>query len=96
EEAVSLHASLDPDLIVMDAQMPRLDGLGATRRIRRNSADQQSPWIVALTAGATVADRAEALEAGMNDFLTKPLQLTQLSKALDRASRALRGTRVKC
>ncbi|CAK6688522.1 ATP-binding protein [Synechococcus sp. CBW1107] len=96
EEAVSLHASLDPDLIVMDVQMPRLDGLGATRRIRRNSADQQRPWIVALTAGATVADRAEALEAGMNDFLTKPLQLTQLSEALDRASRALRGTRVKC
>lgn len=96
EEAVSMHAALDPDLIVMDVQMPRLDGLGATRRIRRNGADQQRPWIVALTAGATVADRAEALEAGMNDFLTKPLQLAQLSDALDRASRALRAISVKC
>jgi signal transduction histidine kinase/ActR/RegA family two-component response regulator len=94
EAAVALHASLDPDLIVMDVQMPRLDGLGATRLIRRNGADHQRPWIMALTAGATVADRAEALEAGMNDFLTKPLQLAQLSEALDRASRALGAIRV--
>lgn len=96
EEAVSMHAALDPDVIVMDVQMPRLDGLGATRRIRRNCGDQQRPWIMALTAGATVADRAEALDAGMNDFLTKPLQLERLREALDRARRGFRATRVTC
>jgi CheY-like chemotaxis protein len=59
------------DLVLMDVQMPDLDGIETTRRIRADSADVLPP-IVALTAGALASERERALEAGMNDFISKP------------------------
>jgi CheY-like chemotaxis protein len=75
------------DVILMDVQMPELDGFGATRRIR--AAGISLPWIVALTAGVGSSDRELAKTAGMNDYLAKPLQPDALQACLARAYRAL-------
>ncbi len=73
------------DVIFMDVQMPELDGLEATRRIKARTG--VSPWIIALTAHALDDDRQQCLAAGMNDFLSKPVQLTELTAALERVPR---------
>jgi len=71
------------DVILMDVQMPDMDGLETTRRIRMSSGVLH-PWIVALTASAQDDDSALCLKSGMNDFLTKPLRLEALNDALAR------------
>jgi CheY-like chemotaxis protein len=74
------------DIVLMDCQMPLLDGLSATRIIRAKERDSGSAPvpIVAVTANAFDSDRAAALEAGMDDFLTKPFTDEQLGKMLAR------------
>ena len=73
------------DVILMDVQMPHLDGLEVTRRIRKEPLPSQ-PYIVALTAHAIEGYREICLEAGMNSYLTKPLQLDALRRVLAEAS----------
>ena len=73
------------DLILMDVQMPEMDGLEATRRIRQEWPDK-GPRIVAITAGARQEDREACLTAGMDDHLSKPLPLEDLRAALGAAS----------
>jgi GAF domain-containing protein/CheY-like chemotaxis protein len=71
------------DVVLMDVQMPELDGLDATRQIcARHPADRR-PRIVAMTANAMQGDREMCLEAGMDDYLTKPIRVDQLVKALN-------------
>ncbi len=89
--AVEMARQTSYDLILMDMQMPRMNGLEATRRIRADSANTGTP-ILAMTANAFVEDRQACLEAGMNDHITKPVDSDLLFETvLKWLSRSLEG-----
>jgi CheY-like chemotaxis protein len=75
----------DYDVVLMDVQMPELDGIETTRLIRRNLPHNRQPHIIALTAAAFPEDRMRCLEAGMNDYVAKPMNTEDLVNALRRA-----------
>ena len=82
-EAVEKAAESRYDVVLMDVQMPEMDGLEATRRIRAGSApDARTVPIVAMTAHAMAGDRERSIEAGMNDHVTKPIDVSELHAAL--------------
>jgi PAS domain S-box-containing protein len=87
-KALAAHERAPYDLILMDVQMPGMDGLEATRRIRALGGPAHRPWIVAITAGAFEEDRLNALAAGMNEFLNKPLHTDLLEAAIIRGGEA--------
>ena len=82
-EAIEMYKQYQPDLILMDVKMPRMDGLEATHIIRSYS--KEIP-IIALTAYAFGTDKEQALEMGCNDYVTKPISERSLRKALDKYS----------
>ena len=90
-EAVTAAGLGDYDLILMDMQMPHMDGLEATQRIRRLPAHSATP-IVAMTANAFPEDRERCLMAGMNDFVAKPVDPEAFYATLLRALGPLRST----
>jgi CheY-like chemotaxis protein len=71
------------DLILMDVQMPEMDGLEATRQIRRTHSLPTQPRIVAMTANAMQGDRARCLAAGMDDYISKPMRAQELLAVLN-------------
>ena len=73
------------DMVLMDVQMPEIDGEQATIRIRKELPAARQPWIVALTAHALKGDRERYLAAGMNDYLSKPINLERLIEVLKSA-----------
>jgi CheY-like chemotaxis protein len=75
-EALEAHRTCPYDLILMDCQMPTMDGFEASRQIRR--LPQPQPVIIAVTANALVGERERCLGAGMDDYLSKPFQAEQL------------------
>lgn len=81
-EAVERVRRMPYDIIFMDIQMPVLDGLDATRQIRASALPGAQPWIIAMTAEALNDDEARCRAAGMNDYVTKPVQLQTLAKTL--------------
>lgn len=80
KQAVEMTQDIAPDLILMDMSMPVMNGLDATRKIRRAPGPQ--PVIVALTANAFASDRAACLAVGMDGFLTKPVRRAELIECL--------------
>ena len=70
------------DVVLMDVQMPEMDGLEAARRIRRERPGRQNPRIIAMTANAMASDRDDCLAAGMDDYLSKPIRIEQLVATL--------------
>jgi CheY-like chemotaxis protein len=91
-EAVAAVEANDFCLVLMDCQMPEMDGLEATRRIRALGAPRADVRIVALTASAMTDELQSCLEAGMNDTLTKPVSMAALSRVLNVAPPEARVT----
>jgi CheY-like chemotaxis protein len=83
-EAVDSVRRQTYDVVLMDVQMPEMDGLEASRRICASAAASARPRIVAMTANAMQGDREMCLEAGMDDYITKPIRVERLVEALDR------------
>lgn len=93
QESVEKVRTGDYDLVLMDIQMPRMDGVAATRAIRQLPGIRQ-PRIIALTANAMDSDRQACLDAGMEDFLSKPFQVSDLQDRLETAAtivKAIKG-----
>jgi PAS domain S-box-containing protein len=91
-QAVAAVDNADYDLVLMDVQMPEMDGLEATRRILAGRPRGDAPRIAALTANAMAADRAMCIAAGMDDYLSKPIRPEKLVAALVRAAAARAGS----
>ncbi len=81
-EAIAALERSTYDVILMDVQMPELDGLGTTRRIRSGDGPARDVWIVAMTANALAGDREAYLAAGMSDYVSKPIRPAELAAAL--------------
>jgi CheY-like chemotaxis protein len=82
-EALKALEEKSYDVVLLDVQMPKLDGLATVRQIRQKWG-RETPWVIAVTANAVRGDRETCLAAGMNDYLTKPVTPEGLAAALDR------------
>jgi PAS domain S-box-containing protein len=91
-EAIEAVQRVPYDVVLMDVEMPEMDGLEATRAIRRQMAPNRQPQIVAMTAGALVEDRHACAEAGMDDYMAKPIRLQELDATLTRAAVARKAS----
>jgi CheY-like chemotaxis protein len=81
EQALAKTAEEKPDLILMDMSMPKVDGYEAARRLKNNPATNHTP-IIGLSSYAMAGDAQKALEAGCNDYLTKPIDEDKLFQML--------------
>ena len=91
EQAVEMAVAEDPSLIIMDLSLPNVDGWEATRRLKANDKTRHIP-VVALSAHAMVGDRETALDAGCDDYDTKPVEfqrlLDKINNLLEKADKA--------
>jgi two-component system, sensor histidine kinase and response regulator len=85
-EVLDALESKSYDIILMDCQMPELDGYKTTEEIRRREQKDHRTWIIAMTANVMVGDREKCLAAGMDDYVSKPSRRVELRAALDRAA----------
>jgi CheY-like chemotaxis protein len=83
EDAITIAAQMMPNLILMDINLPTLDGLGATRRIRENDALREIP-VIAITAFGTEGFQRAAYDVGISGYLTKPLDLDRMHQLIAR------------
>jgi PAS domain S-box-containing protein len=82
-EVLAMLRQRDYDVILMDVQMPEMDGLTATQQIVAEWSAERRPWIIAMTANAMQGDREVCLQAGMNDYVTKPIRREELAAVLE-------------
>ena len=85
-EAIAACETHPFDVVFMDIEMPEMDGVTATAKLRDVLVDDLQPYIVALTANAMAEDRESYLRAGMDDYLSKPIDIDELTQCLDRAA----------
>ena len=83
-EVLSALADQPYDVVLMDVQMPEMDGLTATRQIHEDWRAEHRPYIIAVTASAMQGDREECLRVGMDDYISKPIRPDQLTQVLSR------------
>jgi len=83
------------DVILMDVQMPEMDGLEASRQITAKWPSGKRPRIIAMTANAMQGDREECMAAGMDDYVTKPIRVDSLVEALNNVSSRGAGNEVR-
>jgi CheY-like chemotaxis protein len=77
------------DVVLMDVQMPEMDGLTATRQICQTWSPRERPWIIAMTANAMLGDREMCLEAGMDDYISKPIRVPELVRVLSKCKETI-------
>jgi CheY-like chemotaxis protein len=85
-EAIDALIRQQYDVVFMDVLMPEMDGLVATHRIREDFETSRQPHIIAMTANAMQGDREECLNAGMDDYMSKPIQVHDLIQVLERSA----------
>ena len=90
EQGVEMARTTLPDLILMDMSLPVLDGWGATRRIKAEAGTQLIP-LIALTAHAMAGDRDKAMDAGCDDYDTKPVEIDRLIGKMERLLGVAKG-----
>ena len=90
-EALAALASTDFDLVLMDCNMPEMDGIEATQRLRAGGVRDSRIPVIALTANAMEGDRERCLAAGMDDFVAKPVTIAELRKAIERVRETSRA-----
>ncbi|NEP73571.1 MAG: response regulator [Okeania sp. SIO2G4] len=79
------------DVVLMDVQMPEMDGIETTSRIHQDYPEEKRPWIIAMTANAMQGDRDKCLNAGMDDYVTKPIRRDQLVEVLNKCKLPIRN-----
>jgi len=84
KEAFEKHQASKFDLILMDIQMPEMDGFEATKAIRSEENQEKHTPIIALTANALTGDREKCIDAGMDDYITKPIEADKLEEILQK------------
>ncbi len=90
-EAIQALERQPYDVVLMDVQMPEMDGLEATRHICARWPGEERPRIIAMTANAMQGDREMCLEAGMDDYVSKPIRVDELIRALARCTPLAQG-----
>lgn len=89
-EVIQLLETRRYDLVFMDVQMPEMDGLEATRRIREKNKNQNEPIIIAMTANAMAGDKERCLKAGMNDYISKPVRAEEVQNKIIQWNQSVR------
>jgi two-component system cell cycle response regulator DivK len=90
QQGTDMAMSQLPDLILMDMSLPVIDGWEATRRVKANDATRKIP-VIALTAHAMAGDREKAMEAGCDDYETKPIEITRLLGKMEKLLGGAKG-----
>ncbi len=89
QQALDKLSKQDFDMVLMDCQLPLLDGFEATRRLREQEGDDKHTIVIGVTAYAMVGDREKCLDAGMDDYVSKPIMINDFLKVLERLATQL-------